>query len=157
LVTAFVAGGNTEHGVVGIAAALAAGHVQQWHAEDRNRAAQDAAEDAAVAEWKRMIDALNDRRVDLVEQINRWVAEAIPDQDTGALHTETIGSVIDRLAIAWVRARNTRACADRERAQRAVRQLAELGQAYDALITDVTAGRRRLPHWHILKTYGSTQ
>jgi hypothetical protein len=66
--------------------------------------------------------------------------------------------VVDRLAIAWVRADNlithTFASA-RDRARLAVRQCTELAEAYDDLVRDVAAGRRRLPVWKPLKTYRS--
>lgn len=132
---------------------LAAHHQQQWEAEDASRATSSAEE---VAASKRRIDDLNTRRVALVQRIDDWVAREIHGRAEASLHTETVGSVVDRLAIAWVRANsliNTTGARDLARA--ALRQLAELADAYDDLIRDVAAGRRRLPVWRPLKNYRS--
>ncbi|MGH3468280.1 MAG: DUF4254 domain-containing protein [Thermocrispum sp.] len=134
---------------------LAAHHQRQWHAEDASRAPDASAEHVAAS--KRLIDELNARRVALVERIDLWVAQEINSRVDASLHTETLGSVVDRLAIAWVRANsliNTNGA--RERACLALRQLAELADAYDDLVRDVAAGHRRLPAWRLMKSYGST-
>ncbi len=134
---------------------LAAHHQRQWHAEDASRAPDSSAEDIAAS--KRLIDELNARRVALVEQIDTWVAREIYSRADASLHTETLGSVVDRLAIAWVRANSLINTTDaRDRAGLALRQLAELADAYDDLIHDVAAGHRRLPAWRPLKSYRST-
>lgn len=133
---------------------LATHHQQQWQAEDTSRASGASAEDIAAS--KRLIDELNARRVALVEQIDRWVASQIHSRTEASLHTETLGSVIDRLAIAWVRANSLiNSGVARDRARIALRQLAELADAYDDLIRDVATGHRRLPSWLPLKTYRS--
>jgi hypothetical protein len=132
---------------------LAAHHQRQWHTEDACHIPGASTEDLAAG--KRLIDELNARRVALVEQIDEWVAGQLHDVVAHAsLHTETLGSVIDRLAIAWVRVNNLMTAHDaRDRARLALRQLAELADAYDDLIRDVAAGQRRLPAWRPLKTY----
>lgn len=134
---------------------LAAQHEQQWQAEDASRVPGASAED--VAESKRLIDDLNARRVALVERIDEWVSTQVRSVVTHAsLHTETLGSVIDRLAIAWVRANSLiNSGGTRDRTRLALRQLAELADAYDDLIRDVATGHRRLPAWRPLKTYRS--
>jgi Protein of unknown function (DUF4254) len=129
-------------------------HQQQWQAEDMSRACGASTEDIAAS--KRLIDELNARRVALVEQVDGWVASQILSRTDASLHTETLGSVIDRLAIAWVRANSLINSGDtRDRARLALRQLAELADAYDDLIRDVASGHRRLPSWLPLKTYRS--
>ncbi|MBQ0928623.1 DUF4254 domain-containing protein [Saccharopolyspora endophytica] len=134
---------------------LADHHAQQWQAEDVSRAPGASAE--AVAESKRLIDALNARRVALVERIDEWASPLVSRCEEASLHTETLGSVIDRLAIAWVRKENlVNNDGDRDRARLALRQLAELADAYDDLVRDVGAGQRRLPLWRPLKTYRTT-
>lgn len=133
---------------------LAAHHRRQWHAEDASRAPGASAVD--IAACKRLIDELNARRVALVEQIDEWVGNQIRSDADASLHTETLGSVVDRLAIAWVRANSlTRSDAGRDDAGLALRQLAELADGYDVLASDVASGRRRLPAWRSLKTYRS--
>lgn len=130
------------HVVVRTAQELAAHHHRQWAAEDDSRAAADA---DGVARAKRLIDELNARRVGLIEQIDRWVAAETTVRPEASLHTETLGSVIDRLAIAWGRANNLNPTArvDRQLARDALRQLAELADAYDDLVRDLASGRRR--------------
>jgi hypothetical protein len=133
---------------------LAVQHQQQWEAEDVSRAPDSSTEDVAAS--KRLIDGLNTRRVTLVEQIDTWAAHEVPSRAEASLHTETLGSVVDRLAIAWVRANSLINTTDaRDRARLALRQLAELADAYDDLIRDVAAGHRRLPTWRSLKNYRS--
>jgi hypothetical protein len=137
--------------VLDVARRLVAIHQQQWRAEDACRAAE--APDAHIAAAKRSIDNLNARRVALVEELDSWAAQLICSSTGAPLHTETVGSVVDRLAIAWVRSRN-HAGATPARTRAAVRQMIELAEAYDDLVRDVSAGRRRLPVWLPLKRYG---
>ena len=141
--------------LLAIAGDMAVHHRRQWAAEEISRA--DRASDIEVAASKRLIDALNGQRVALVEQIDAWIAEAAgAARPEVSLHTETLGSVVDRLAIAWVRSRYLSAMVERrEQARVAMRQLSELAAAYDDLVRDVDAGRRRLPVWRPLKCYGN--
>ena len=135
--------------------ALARHHVRQWRAEDVSRTPH--ASDASVAAAKRLIDDLNARRVALVERVDAWVEQVVDPVPGAPLHTETVGSVVDRLAIAWVRARVAgRGTDDRQKAREALRQLGELANAYDDLVRDVATGRRRLPAWRSLKSYGAS-
>ncbi|MGH3494112.1 MAG: DUF4254 domain-containing protein [Sciscionella sp.] len=141
--------------VLNTAKELANHHQRQWQAEEASRAPGAPIEDIAAS--KRLIDGLNARRVVLVERIDEWVATQVHGVVPHAsLHTETLGSVVDRLAIAWVRANSLINSGDaRDRARLALRQLAELADAYDDLIRDVATGHRRLPTWRSLKTYRS--
>ncbi|MBV2366226.1 DUF4254 domain-containing protein [Streptomonospora nanhaiensis] len=139
--------------VLATAYALASLHQQQWNAEDASR--RPGASVDEIAESKRRIDALNARRVSLVEQIDTWADRNVTSKTEEApLHTETLGSVVDRLAIAWIRAKNIRESGNRNRARLALRQLMQLADAYDDLVRDIGAGQRRLPVWRSLKTYG---
>ena len=105
---------------------------------------------------KRLIDELNAGRIELVEAIDTWVNGELPDRTGDSLHTETLGSVVDRLAIAWVRAHNvTATAATPDLPRMALRQLMGLAQAYDDLVRDLDTGRRRLPNWRPLKIYGT--
>lgn len=150
-------GTNREAGesgpILATARRLARHHRRQWQAENASRAPNASAGDIAAA--KQLIDELNCRRASLVEELDAWVAAQLCGPPGAPLHTETFGSVVDRLAIAWVRA-ICLAESDRPRdhARRALGQLAELADAYDDLIRDLAAGRRRLPSWRQLKVYG---
>jgi hypothetical protein len=135
---------------------LARAHLDQWRAEDESRA--PGADDAVLAGVKRKIDAMNAARSALIDEIDAWVAAHVAQRPAAPLHTETLGGLVDRLCIASVRARQLAARAaesgERERARHAERQLRELCEAYDALAVEVEAGRRRLPDWRLLKSYG---
>ncbi len=90
------------------------------------------------------------RRTELVMAIDDWISRSVPQHRLGAtLHTETVGSVIDRIAEASVRAHHALMTLDAndEILHVAWHHLAELADAYDDLIADVLAGRRRLPSW----------
>ncbi|WP_227998560.1 DUF4254 domain-containing protein [Nocardia australiensis] len=90
------------------------------------------------------------RRTELVMAIDDWVARSVPQHRLGAtLHTETVGAVIDRLAESSVRAHHALMTLDANNDQLhgAWHHLAELADAYDDLVRDLVAGRRRLPEW----------
>ncbi|MGQ4597272.1 DUF4254 domain-containing protein [Nocardia sp. R6R-6] len=90
------------------------------------------------------------RRSELVMAIDDWVTRSVPQHRLGAtLHTETVGAVIDRIAESSVRAHHALMTLDAqdELLHCAWHHLAELADAYDDLVRDVVAGRRRLPEW----------
>ncbi|MEV0252239.1 DUF4254 domain-containing protein [Nocardia sp. NPDC050712] len=90
------------------------------------------------------------RRTELVMAVDDWVTRSVPQHRLGAtLHTETVGSVIDRLAESSVRAHHALMTLDAhdEMLHGAWHHLAELADAYDDLVRDIVAGRRRLPEW----------
>src|SRR6185312_2380080 len=69
-----------------------------WHEEDKAR--EPGASDARIAEVKRNIDLLNQRRNDLVESIDRTLLEAAGTQNpAAALNSESPGLMIDRLSV----------------------------------------------------------
>ncbi|MBF6225686.1 DUF4254 domain-containing protein [Nocardia abscessus] len=97
-----------------------------------------------------VIREIERRRVELVMAIDDWVMRSVPQHRLGAtLHTETVGAVIDRLAESSVRAHHALMTlnAHDELLHNAWHHLAELADAYDDLVRDVMAGRRRLPEW----------
>lgn len=95
-----------------------------------------------------LVAEIDCRRAELTDDINDWIAQEVPQHRNGAsLHTESLGSVIDRMARSWVRA-NQAIDADGPRSDNTHRHwyhLAELVDGYTDLITDVAGGRRRLP------------
>lgn len=94
-------------------------------------------------------DIDGDRRT-VIRAITVWLEHQVPQhRENAALHTETLGSVIDRFAAACVRA--DRILLDlhddptNPRIHAAWFHLAELSNGYDDLMLDLAAGRRRMP------------
>ncbi|MEU6987995.1 DUF4254 domain-containing protein [Streptomyces sp. NPDC046324] len=129
-----------------------------WDTEDRVRGALLSA--AQVADCKREIDQLNAERNVLAERADEVLGSlADAGRADAPLHTETLASVVDRLSVLTLRIwHNERAAARDELARRRVpalhTQREELCAALDALVTDVVAGRRRLPVPARFKLYG---
>lgn len=95
-----------------------------------------------------LISEIDCRRSELVDDINEWIAQEIPQHRNGAaLHTESLGAVVDRMARSWVDA-NQAIDVDGARSDSTHKHwyhLAELVDGYTDLVTDVAGGRRRLP------------
>lgn len=74
---------------------------QLWHVEDEARRRDVGPE--IIAQCKRAIDALNQKRNDLIEQVDQAVLDAftshLPAQDHEHYNTETLGMAVDRLSI----------------------------------------------------------
>ncbi len=77
-----------------------------WHEEDKARDPKAGAE--KVAQVKRNIDALNQKRNDTMEKLDEYILEQLnrtgirPAPDA-SLHSETVGSILDRLSIQALR------------------------------------------------------
>ncbi|WP_416563630.1 DUF4254 domain-containing protein [Nocardia testacea] len=91
---------------------------------------------------------VDDRRRELVEDIDDWIiAWSAPRDGDVLIHTETLGTVIDRMAGSWVDANQvveidgTRDHQARKRWHR----LAEMIDGYTELVTELLGGSRRLP------------
>ena len=146
--------GDDSPAPLAIASELCRAHGRQWEAEDEARAA--AADERRLAAVKRQIDRMNATRSELIEQIDDSILRHLRQADEAPLHTETLGSVIDRLCIAWVRTQKLERQGSDARYEIATRQLRELGIAYDTLVAEVGAERRRVPDWRLLKSYGES-
>ncbi|GAA1931504.1 hypothetical protein GCM10009716_43290 [Streptomyces sodiiphilus] len=129
-----------------------------WDTEDRVRSALLSA--AQVADCKREIDQLNAERNALAERADEVLGSlADAGRADAPLHTETLASVVDRLSVLTLRIwHSERAAARDELTRRRVPALhgqrEELCAALDALVSDVAAGRRRLPVPARFKLYG---
>lgn len=132
-----------------------------WAAEDQVRAAADT---DAVA-LKRAIDRLNRERNELIDRID----EAFTHLSTRHLvrpstpiHTETLGSVIDRFSVVTLREQRAQVLTDTTGHEVAANRLpdiraqrAELAKSIADLAADLDAGARRLPDGRKFKLYGN--
>ncbi|QHN02809.1 DUF4254 domain-containing protein [Granulicella sp. WH15] len=135
-----------------------------WHEEDKAR--DPHATDAAITAVKHAIDRYNQRRNDLVEEIDLHLLEqAEPQNPTAPLHSETPGLIIDRLSILSLKLFHTeeqtrRASAteehrlrNRERLALLTTQRDDLAQCLDQLWSDILQGRRRFKIYRQMKMY----
>ena len=138
-----------------------------WHIEDEART--PGATDADLAVVKRRIDATNQLRNDLAEDLDRalldWLASRqLPNPDA-PLNSESPGLIIDRLSILALKIYHTReeaerndappGHAERNRNRLAVlaEQRADLAHCLDAVWRDTLAGTRRFKLYRQLKMY----
>ena len=135
-----------------------------WHEEDKVR--EPGATDTSIASLKRSIDALNQKRNDLVEALDRTLlAEAGVQNPAAPLHSESPGLILDRLSVLALKLYHTAEEAHRATASEAHRQrnLArldllreqrdDLASCLDELWQQTLAGRRRFKLYRQLKMY----
>lgn len=138
-----------------------------WHIEDEARA--PLADDASIAQVKRRVDRVNQRRNDLAEQLDSaLVAElarrGLPSP-SAPLHSESPGLMIDRLSILALKIFHTRAEAERTdapsghvernraRLEILLEQRADLADCLDQLWRQTLAGQRRFKLYRQMKMY----
>jgi uncharacterized protein DUF4254 len=138
-----------------------------WHIEDEART--PGATDAALANVKRRIDATNQSRNDLAEDLDRalmdWLTpQGLPNPEA-PLHSESPGLMIDRLSIQALKIYHTcEECerpgaaeghAERNRDRLCIleEQRADLAACLDALWRETLAGTRRFKLYRQLKMY----
>ena len=139
-----------------------------WHEEDVARSPDVG--DARVAEVKRAIDGYNQCRNDLIEQVDDEIIALLAESGSRSTadarqHTETPGSVIDRLSIMSLRMYHMQEQIDRDdadeehRAKARVKlricqeQYADLSHSLELLLEDLVAGRARLKVYRQMKMY----
>ncbi|MGQ4597544.1 DUF4254 domain-containing protein [Nocardia sp. R6R-6] len=110
-----------------------AGELAQLH-QTRERTSSDHSDD------------LDRRRMQLVRSIDRWVTLASPIAPAAAPeHSETVGSMVDRLAMLAAQAFAARAHAPETAFRDAWLRIDELADDYQDLIDALRAGARRVP------------
>ncbi len=138
-----------------------------WHIEDEARA--PGASDAKLAEVKRRIDAANQRRCDLAEELDRillaWLESRGLPNPAAELNSESPGLMIDRLSILALKIYHTREEAGRadapeghaarnlERLAILEEQRGDLAACLDAAWRETLEGRRRFKLYRQLKMY----
>jgi len=159
---------NAYHGFLNLVCRQHQQNFRLWHEEDLARSPD--ATDAELAQVKRRIDQLNQRRNDLIEQLDDALVAQLHQNNIAPLpsariNTETPGSVIDRLSILALRIYHMqeqaqRTDADADHRQRAEAKLEILSQQhYDLsaslaeLLSDIFAGRKHLKVYRQMKMY----
>ncbi|GAA3763565.1 DUF4254 domain-containing protein [Terriglobus aquaticus] len=138
-----------------------------WHLEDKARDTTNG--DALVAETKRAIDRVNQRRNDTVEAIDTALLALLAPRNLPAaaapLHSETPGQMLDRLSILALKRYHTaveskRDDATPEHRDRSLQRLSaleeqerDLASCLQTLWREVEAGTRRFKLYRQMKMY----
>lgn len=141
------------HPVLSAAVGLATQHLLRTQVQ--RMVCDPHADDHVVAAAARQITAAEAACAVLIDRIDVWAATELAEPRTGVLHTETLGQLVERLAIGWTRwtlldTTDTGADPSPARAAQArlaLYQLNELVSAYDDLVTDLQTHRRCLPRF----------
>jgi hypothetical protein len=159
---------NRHEGFLGLVCLQHEQNFRLWHQEDVARSPD--VTDAEMARVKRAIDKLNQRRNDLIEQLDdallsELAATGVPPWSGARLNTETPGSVIDRLSIISLRLyhmeeQTRRVDAEPSHMAKAKGRLAilreqhhDLAASLADLLADIFAGRKRLKVYRQFKMY----
>ena len=153
---------------LGLALASQGDNFQIWHEEDKAR--DPAAGTETIARVKRNIDKLNQQRNDAMERIDEFVVEELQRRrvrpgPAAPLHSESVGSIVDRLAILALKiyhmreeagredagAEHVRACADKLAVLE--EQQADLAGCLDALQESLCRGQTRFKVYRQMKMY----
>ena len=156
-----------------LAALVVEQHAQNftlWHEEDKAR--EPDAADARIAQVKRNIDGLNQRRNDMITGIDIWLAENLLLEFQNPelpWNSETLGSIIDRLSIASLKVfhmheqterrdvaeEHIKAC--QQKLARLLEQRRDLMTALQLFVDDIAAGRRQNKLYHQFKMYNDPE
>ncbi len=150
-------------GAAGLAERIQLINTFQWHEEDRSR--DHGAADAVLAGVKRSIDASNARRVRAVEAFDAHVIAGLAAagliDPAAPLHSESPGSIVDRLTVLALKVWHAReAAAAGAAAGPAAERLRSLEEQRDDLVgclerlyADIAAGRARVKLYRQVKLY----
>lgn len=138
----------------------------QWHYEDLIRDPEIDPKDGMAL--KKLIDASNQHRTDIVEKIDDWFLTAfhnVPVVEKAPLNTESPAWVVDRLSILALKIYHMREQASRpdvneSHLQQASTKLAilkeqqiDLGTSFDQLLTNIGAGKMAMKVYRQMKLY----
>lgn len=139
-----------------------------WHEEDKAR--DPDADDHTIATVKRTIDGLNQRRNDAIEAIDLSLINMLPEvPESIPLHSETPGSLFDRLFISALKIYHMAEAAewaadDKAQREKNLSRLAMLREQRRDLLTclaelndAMTAGRRRFKVYRQMKMYNDPE
>jgi hypothetical protein len=132
-----------------------------WHQEDAAR--DPLATDATIAQVKHAIDALNQQRNDLVEQLDALLIGTVTQNPNAPLHSETPGLIVDRLSILALKIFHTEEqlhrstpehqARNRDRLALLISQRDDLAACLNDLWSEIAAGTRRFNLYRQLKMY----
>jgi hypothetical protein len=138
----------------------------QWHYEDLIRDPEIDPEDGM--KLKRLIDASNQNRTDMVEQIDDWFLlqfEGVTEINNATVNTESPAWVVDRLSILALKIYHMQEQVARDKvkpehveAAKAklsilTEQQADLSTSFDQLLSDIGSGNRRMKVYRQMKLY----
>ena len=139
-----------------------------WHQEDMARDLD--APDSKIAAVKRAIDVLNQRRNDMIEQMDQYLLNVLQKNniqytEDAEMNSETPGSIIDRLSINALKIYHMdeeiqrRNVADEHRKKCSVKlsllndQRNDLKKSLETLLADLNNGKKRLKVYQQMKMY----
>lgn len=151
----------------GVVQAQHLANFELWHLEDEARA--PGATDHEIAEVKRGVDRVNQRRNDLMERCDGLLLESLQKRGRpvgdAPLHSETPGMMLDRMSILALKIFHTREETERadapeghvernrERLRLLQEQRSDLAGCLDALWKEILDGERRFKLYRQLKMY----
>ena len=142
----------------------------QWHLEDIIRDPE--IEPAEALKIKRVIDASNQKRTDLVEFIDGYFLNKFKDiepNENATLNSETIAWALDRLSILALKIFHMSEEANRENAEQSHKtscqnkldilneQKIDLSTAIDQLIEDIEKGNKYMKTYKQMKMYNDEE
>ncbi len=139
-----------------------------WHQEDMAR--DPDAPDSKIAAVKRAIDVLNQRRNDMIEQMDQYLLDALQSKNIkytadAEMNSETPGSIIDRLSINTLKIyhmdeeiqrldvtdEHRKKCSGKLSVLQDQRN--DLKKSLETLLADLSSGKKRLKVYQQMKMY----
>ena len=139
-----------------------------WHQEDMAR--DPDAPDSKIAAVKRAIDVLNQRRNDMIEQMDQYLLDTLQSKNIkytadAEMNSETPGSIIDRLSINALKIyhmdeeiqrldvtdEHRKKCSGKLSVLQDQRN--DLKKSLETLLADLSSGKKRLKVYQQMKMY----